>query len=137
MLDLWAIIFCITHLPWWLKQQRIHLQFRRPKFDPWVGKIPWKREWQPTLVFLLGKSHEDRGAWRATKSWTRLSDWEGKGEDIIAIVSVHLFNKYLLRWKEIVPEKGILWWLNFYLVVFYLKKLKKIGKILKFFQSLL
>ena len=26
------------------------------KFGPWVGKIPWRRKWQPTLVFLLGKS---------------------------------------------------------------------------------
>ena len=23
-----------------------------PRFDPWVGKIPWRREWQPTPVFL-------------------------------------------------------------------------------------
>ena len=29
-------------------------------FDPWVGKIPWKRKWQPTPVFLPGKSH---GQW--------------------------------------------------------------------------
>ena len=31
----------------------------RPKrrcFDPWVGKIPWKRTWHPTLVFLPGES---------------------------------------------------------------------------------
>ena len=27
------------------------------KFDPWVGKIPWKRKWQSTLIFLPGKSH--------------------------------------------------------------------------------
>ena len=26
-------------------------------FDPWVGKIPWRRKWQPTPVFLLGKFH--------------------------------------------------------------------------------
>ena len=26
-------------------------------FDPWVGKIPWRRKWQPTPVFLLGKLH--------------------------------------------------------------------------------
>ena len=26
-------------------------------FDPWVGKIPWRRAWEPTLVFLLGESH--------------------------------------------------------------------------------
>jgi len=29
-------------------------------FDPWVGKIPWRREWQPTPVFLPGKFHEQR-----------------------------------------------------------------------------
>ena len=27
------------------------------EFDPWVRKIPWRREWQPTPVFLPGKSH--------------------------------------------------------------------------------
>ena len=32
-----------------------HLQFRRPGFDPWVGKIPWRRERQPTPVFLPGE----------------------------------------------------------------------------------
>ena len=26
-------------------------------FDPWVGKIPWKRAWQPTSVSLPGESH--------------------------------------------------------------------------------
>ena len=26
-------------------------------FDTWVGKIPWRRKWQPTPVFLPGKSH--------------------------------------------------------------------------------
>ena len=34
--------------------ERIHLQcrsFRRYGFDPWVGKIPWRRAWQPTVVF--------------------------------------------------------------------------------------
>ena len=29
----------------------------RPGFDPWVGKIPWRRKWQHTPVFLPGKSH--------------------------------------------------------------------------------
>ena len=27
-------------------------------FDPWVGKIPWRRTWQPTPVFFPGESHE-------------------------------------------------------------------------------
>ena len=37
---------------WWLSWLRIHLQCRRPGFNPCVGKIPWKRVWQPTPVFL-------------------------------------------------------------------------------------
>ena len=32
-------------------------QCGRPEFDPWVEKIPWRRRWQPTPVFLPGKSH--------------------------------------------------------------------------------
>ena len=28
--------------------------------DPWAGKIPWKRAWQPTPVFLPGESREQR-----------------------------------------------------------------------------
>ena len=32
----------------------------RPRFDPWVRKIPWKRKWQHTPVFLPGESHEQR-----------------------------------------------------------------------------
>ena len=38
-------------------------QCRRPKkcrFNSWVGKIPWKRAWQPTPVFLPGESHGQR-----------------------------------------------------------------------------
>ena len=38
-------------------------QCRRQKrcgFDPWVRKIPWRRKWQPTLVFLPRESHGQR-----------------------------------------------------------------------------
>ena len=47
-------------LPWWLRWLIIHLQCRRPRFDPWVGKIPWRREWLPTPVFLPGEFHGQR-----------------------------------------------------------------------------
>ena len=36
------------------------LQCKIPKFYPWVGKIPWRRKWQLTLIFLPGESHEQR-----------------------------------------------------------------------------
>ena len=35
-------------------------QYRRPNshgFNPWVGKVPWSKKWQPSLVFLPGKCH--------------------------------------------------------------------------------
>ena len=33
---------------------------KRRGFDPWVGKIRWRRKWQPTPVFLPGESHGQR-----------------------------------------------------------------------------
>ena len=53
-------------------------QYRRLGFDPWVGKIPWSRKWQPVQYSCLGNSIES-GAWGATvqgaaKSQTRLSN---------------------------------------------------------------
>ena len=47
-------------LPWWLSQWRICLQCRKPGFDSWVGKIPWRRKWQPTPAFLPGGFHGER-----------------------------------------------------------------------------
>ena len=48
-------------LPWWLScNAGIHLQCGRPGFYPWVGKIPWRREQLPTLVFLPGESYEQK-----------------------------------------------------------------------------
>ena len=35
-------------------------QCSRPRFNPWVGKIPWRREWLPTPVFLPGEFHGQR-----------------------------------------------------------------------------
>ena len=50
--------------PQWLSTERIHAQCRRHGrslgFDPSVEKIPWRRKWQPTPVFLPGESHGQR-----------------------------------------------------------------------------
>ena len=54
-----------------------HRRCRRPWFDPWLGKIPWRRKWQPTPVFLPGKSHGQGNlvgfSPQDHKSWTRLN----------------------------------------------------------------
>ena len=62
-------------LPWWLRWYSICLQCGRLGFNPWVGKISWRRKWQPTPVFLPGKSHGWRnlvgyGPWGCKQSET-------------------------------------------------------------------
>ena len=47
---------------------------RRPSFDPWVGKLPWRRKWQPTQVFLPGESQGQR-------SLVGYSPWGHKASD--------------------------------------------------------
>ena len=47
-------------LPWWLSGKQFTCQCRRHRFDPWVRKMPWRRKWPHTPVFLPGKSYEQR-----------------------------------------------------------------------------
>ena len=48
---------------------------KRHRFDPLIGKIPWRRKWQPTPVFLPGESHGQR-------SLVGYSPWGRKGSDM-------------------------------------------------------
>ena len=86
-LFLWlAIIFWL----FWLSLQR-----RRPGFNPWVRKIPWRREGQPLLQYPCLENPIDRGAWRATvqgisKSRTQLRDFHF---DVPLHGFLFLFNK--------------------------------------------
>ena len=64
---------------WWLRQKRICLQCSSPGFSPWIGKIPWRREWLLIPLFLPGELHGQRSLagyspWNA-KNWTSLSDY--------------------------------------------------------------
>ena len=47
-------------LPRYRSSKESACQCRRGGLDPWVRNIPWRRKWQPTLVFLPGKSHGQR-----------------------------------------------------------------------------
>ena len=63
----WILLVCFKNtfkytytslgLPRWVSGKESACQCRRCGFDPWVGRIPWRRKWQPTPVFLPGKSH--------------------------------------------------------------------------------
>ena len=55
---------CVYYICIWAslvaQWSRICLQWRRCRFNPWVRKIPWRRKWQPTPLFLPVKSHGQR-----------------------------------------------------------------------------
>ena len=58
-----SILWCSAFLPPYMttgKTIALTRQCGRPGFEPWVGKIPWRRKWQPTPVLLPGKSHGQR-----------------------------------------------------------------------------
>ena len=46
--------FGLATMCFWLRASQ------RPRFDPWVRKIPWRRAWHPTLVFFPGESLGER-----------------------------------------------------------------------------
>ena len=63
------------------QQKRICLQCKRHRrcgFGPWIGKIPWRSPWQPTLAFLLGESH-------GLRSMAGYSPWGCKESDTTAV----------------------------------------------------
>ena len=65
-------------LPWWLSGKESACECRRHEFDPSVWKIPRRRKWQSTPVFLPGKSM-DRGArWAIVLGVTKQSDLVAK-----------------------------------------------------------
>ena len=82
-------------------------QFRRHRFHPWIGKVPWKRKWQPTPVFLPGKSHGQR-------SLAGYSPWgcETAGHDLATkqqqIMSMVNFLKVTYLVSQIICTK-VLW----------------------------
>ena len=66
----------------WVKNRP---QCRRPGFDPWVGRIPWRRERLPTPVFWPGEFHGLYIVHGVIKSQTQLSDFHFT---LLQIVSV-------------------------------------------------
>ena len=72
--------------------------YGRPGFNPWIRKIPWRRKWQPTPVFLPGKFH-----WR--RSLVGYSSWGRKESDMTEWLHFH-FHTYLLDFN-LVKKKCI------------------------------
>jgi len=70
-----SLIRSMMGLPRWPSGKEMVCQCRRWGFNPRVRKIPWRRKWQPTPVFLLRKAHRQRSLtgynpWDCTESGT-------------------------------------------------------------------
>ena len=87
-----AVLGCDLHksnqrkgLPWWLsgKESSCNAGHKRYKFNPWIRKIPWKKAWQPTPVFLPGESYGQR-------SWQAPVHWVTKGQTCLKLLSTHV-----------------------------------------------
>ena len=78
----WLSIALQVRLPWWLRRKSVCLQCGRPGFNSWVGKIPWRRQWQPTPALLPGKSHGQR-------SLISYSPWGRKESDTTERLHFH------------------------------------------------
>ena len=78
---------------------RDDLQCRRPGFDPWVGKIPWRRKWQPTPVFMPGESHGQR-------SQVGYRPWGCKESDTTERLHFHSFTLQIAEKRREAKGKG-------------------------------
>ena len=81
----------------------------RQDFNSWVGKIPWRRKWQPTAVFLP-KKPMDRGAWwamvqRVTDGQTWLTAWARAYQDEASFEKINfslgpVYDRKERKWKH-------------------------------------
>ena len=82
------VLLFVTGLPRWHSGTESAWQCRRYKrrrFDPWVGKIPWRRKWQPTTLLLTGNFPwiEEPGRLQPMGSQRVRHDWATKHADIL------------------------------------------------------
>ena len=82
--------------PWLSSKDPPACQCRRHRFDPWLGKIPWRRKWQPTPAFLPGKS-TDRGACQSTVHGLAESNATKRWSTCSHFISV----RYLQGWDSL------------------------------------
>ena len=81
-------------LPRWLSDKESTCQCRRCRFDSWIGKIPWRRKYEPTPVFLPGKSHGQR-------SLVGYSPWGQKESDTTEQLKHNIVDPAILTCKII------------------------------------
>ena len=102
---------CLLSPAWWLRGSSVCLQCGRPGFDPWVRKIPWRREWLPTPVFLPGESHGWRSLvgcrlWGRTESDTTEATSQQQQTYLRASPVAQMVKSLPATWETGVPSLG-------------------------------
>ena len=88
----WGLYIKSRRLPRWISGKEPACQSRRCRFDPWVGKILWRRKWQPTPIFLPGEDHGQR-------SLAGYSPWDHRELDTIKRLTLWLPSNFTLSWE--------------------------------------
>ena len=78
----------------------MHLRHKRYGFNPWVGKIPWRRAWHPTPVFWAGESHGQR-------SLAGCSPWGRKELDLTEVTYNAHAPPYLSNFNSVTSIKTL------------------------------
>ena len=80
--------------------------------DPWVGKIPWRRAWKPTPVFLPGESHGQRSLEATVHGVAKIRhDWAAKHIMIGERTSAGTNYQHQGEWS---PSENLVWEFYFY-----------------------
>ena len=91
--EIWVLMPFFSGLLWLLSGKDPAWNAGAPRFDPWVGKIPWRRKWQLTPGFLSSKSHGQR-------SLAGYRPRDCKESDITEWLSMHAFFFNIFKWKN-------------------------------------
>ena len=95
-------------------------------FNPWVGKTPWGREWEPTPVFLPGESHGQR-------SLAGYSPWGRKESNTTEATShTHSMSSAWCQWLHLRAIQTIYWLNEWKLTIITFQSLKSLKSILLF-----
>ena len=116
--------------PLWLSWWRIRLQCGRPGLNPWVGKIPWRRERLPTPVVWPGEFHglhRFHGLYSHWKQWLSLSPresratlshrlaqiWDGRGGGMMRLEScaksnIRMESGFMIQVKQMFLKRLLL-----------------------------
>ena len=100
----------VTREGWWASQVALVVKdlptdAADARFNPWVGKMPWNRKWQPALVFLPGRFHGQR-------SLAGYSPWSCRKSDITGWLN----NKFWTQSFLIKNQKQVFKFLKIYIV---------------------